>query len=279
MGRGWIKRVATALAMLGAAAAFAQGGAAASSPSSGEPGGGMAPWLRDLPSMQPEPVVPEPTMAVARKAVYGGATWRDVRAEPFFNRDTILRVYEVFRVRYREQERDKLMLVYQLTPGPREQFACHACLPVLGAAVMAQAPASEGGAWRVQARGLVLMAGAPFSGAEDLQMLPLSPGRWALRSRQHDVVQGYETRRERLVIQQGERLLLALDEGFVEKPGPGLCGTGAAVQGTVLQQLSGSDEVPRVELTLRYNEGACPAPSARVERRRFALREGRFQPE
>lgn len=233
-------------------------------------------WLQDLPSMQPEPDVPEPDVAAARKAVYGGATWRDARAASFFGRESALQVHEVFRVRYRELERNKLMLVYQLTPGPREQFACHSCVPVLGAAVMAQGP---GGAWLVQARGEALMTGAPFSGPEDLQMLQLSPGRWALRSRQSDVVQGLESRRERLVLQQQDRLLLVLDEGFSGKPGPQACGPGTAPQNTAIQPLSGSDEAPRLELILRYNEGGCPAPLARVERRRFELRDGRFASE
>jgi hypothetical protein len=217
----------------------------------------------------------EPDMATARKAIYGGPRWTDPRAASFFGRGVSLEVNEVFRARYREQAQEKLILIYQLTPGPREQFRCHACVPALGGAVMVE---GERG-WRVQARGELLMAGAPYSGPEDLQLFQLGEDRWALRSRQVDLAQGLESRRERLLLQQDEQLLLALDEGFADKPGPGACGPGAAEQGTALQSISGSEAAPRLELVLRYNEGACPKPIATVERRRFQLRDGRFQPD
>lgn len=242
--------------------------------------GGLLAPLPALPALGSEP----PAMEVARRAVYGGAQWRaGEQAAPFFPRNTLLHVHEAFRAAYREQDQDKLLLVYQLTPGPREQFRCHACIPALGAAVMARDLArglgSQDGEWRLQARAPLLMWGAPFSGDEDLQLLALGPQRWALRSRFHDVGGGYETHRERLLLQQRGRLVLALDEGFTDKPGPGACGPGAATQGTALQPLAGSEAAPRLELILRYNEGACPAPQARVERRRYELRDGRFQPE
>ena len=219
---------------------------------------------------------PAPDMAAARQAVYGGALWRSGGNAFFGGASTLLHVHEVFRAAYREQAQDKLMLVYQLTPGPREQYVCHSCRPALGAAVLAL---DAQGGWHVQARSQLLMWGAPFSGPEDLQLIALGPQRWGLRSRDHDVAQGFESRRERVVVVQQQRLLLALDEGFTEAPGPGACGPGAAAQSTALQGLSGTDEAPRLELILRYNEGACPAPAARVERRRYALRDGRFQPE
>lgn len=241
---------------------------------------GLVPLLTSLWAHAAEP----PDMEAARRAVYGGAQWRaGERAEPFFTRGTVLYVYEVFRRTYREQDQDKLLLVYQLTPGPREQYRCRSCVPALGAAVLAREIAQglgrQDGSWRLQARGPLLMWGAPFSGEEDLQLVALGPERWALRSRRYDVGQGYESRQERLVLQQRERLLLTLDEGFLEKPGPGACGPGAAAQSTALQPLAGNDEAPRLELILRYNEGACPSPEARVERRRYELRDGRFQPE
>lgn len=220
---------------------------------------------------------PAPDMAAARQAVYGGALWRSGANAFFGSAPTLLYVYEVFRAAYREREEEKLMLVYQLTPGPREQYACHSCRPALGAAVLARD--AQSGRWQVQARSHLLMWGAPFSGAEDLQLIALGPERWGLRSRDYDVGQGYESRRERVVLQLQQRLLLALDEGFTEAPGPGLCGEGAAAQGTAVQMLSGSDAAPRLELILRYNEGTCPSPEARVVRRRYELRDGQFQPE
>lgn len=212
----------------------------------------------------------EPAMVAARKAVYGGASWKAPgSAVP-------QEVNEVFRARYREQGQEKLILIYQLTPGPREQFRCQACQPGLGGAVLVQ---GEKGDWTVQARGELLLTGAPASGPEDLQLIQLGQERWALRSRFRDVAQGLETLRERLLLQEQGQLVLALDEGFVDKPGPGACGAAAAAQSTALLALSGSHAAPRLELVLRYNEGACPAPKPKVERRRFELRDGRFQPE
>lgn len=120
------------------------------------------------------PVRAEPDMASARKAIYGGASWSDARATRFFGSGVRTEVHEVFRARYREQGQEKLILIYQLTPGPREQFRCHACQPALGGAVMAQ---DERGDWQVQARGELLMAGAPFSGPEDLRLMRLSADR------------------------------------------------------------------------------------------------------
>lgn len=222
------------------------------------------------------PAWAEPDRAAARQAIYGGASWTDARATRFFGSGVRVQVHEVFRARYREQAQEKLILIYQLTPGPREQFRCHACQPALGGAVMAQ---NERGDWQVQARGELLMAGAPFSGPEDLRLMRLSADRWGLRSRHHDVAQGLESRRERVLLQVEGQLLLALDEGFTEKPGPGACGPGAAEQNTALLPLSGSDQSPRLELVLRHNEGACPTPEAQVRRLRLELQaDGRFHP-
>lgn len=230
-------------------------------------------------SAAPEP----PAMTEARRAVYGGALWR-VGAEPaslaFFPRGTQLHVHEVFRAAYQEGGQDKLMLVYQLTPGPREQYRCDSCAPALGAAVLAR-DLPQGlhileGSWRVQARAPLLMWGAA---AEDLQLIGLGLDRWGLRSRYRDRVQNLESRRERLLLQQGERLLLVLDEGFAGKPAA--CGAeGTAPQHTALLPLAPrAADAPRLELVLRYNEGACPRPQVREERRRYELRDGRFQPE
>ncbi|KAI1692008.1 hypothetical protein Ddc_23907 [Ditylenchus destructor] len=98
-----------------------------------------------------------PKPEVAMKMVYGGNTWRDERAAAFFGgprRRLRAEVREVFRARYVEADVDKLMLVYQLTPGPHAQFQCHACIPALGAAVLA---ADAQGRWRLRARGLLLI--------------------------------------------------------------------------------------------------------------------------
>lgn len=106
----------------------------------------------------------EPDMASARRLVYGGATWRDARAERFLGRDALAHVTEVFRASVRVQGQTQLWLAYQLTPGPHEQFRCHACVPGLGVALLGQ----EGDRWRLLARGELLAPGAPYSGDEDL---------------------------------------------------------------------------------------------------------------
>lgn len=217
-----------------------------------------------------------PKPEVAMKMVYGGNTWRDERAAAFFGgRAPTLRaeVREVFRARYVEADVDKLMLVYQLTPGPHAQFQCHACIPALGAAVLA---ADAQGRWRLRARGLLLMPGSPFSGDEDLQMLQLADDRWLLRSRVSDVHGGIEDRQERLVIERDGELQLAAELGFESKPGPGACGSGAAPQSSAVNVLS-PGLGPRIEVVLRFNEGKCPSPQAVVQRTRMELRDGRFQ--
>lgn len=217
-----------------------------------------------------------PDMTTARKMVYGGPTWQDRRVNDFFgggSRVTVrATVTEVWRQRYKEQSTDQLMVVYQLTPGPREQFQCQACVPALGAAQFA---ADARGRWQLKARGLLLMDGAPGASAEDLQMVQLSDDRWALRSRRADVASGLETRSERLVLDQGDQLRLALNEGFKDKPGPQACGSGAAPQTTGLSVLS-PGAGPRVEVVLRFNEGRCPRPEPRVVRQRMMLRDGQF---
>ncbi len=217
-----------------------------------------------------------PDMATARKMVYGGPTWQDRRVNDFFgggSRVTVrATVTEVWRQRYKEQSTDQLMVVYQLTPGPREQFQCQACVPALGAAQFA---ADARGRWQLKARGLLLMDGAPGTGTEDLQMVQLADDRWALRSRRVDVASGLETRSERLVLDQGDQLRLALNEGFRDKPGPQACGSGAAPQTTGLSVLS-PGAGPRVEVVLRFNDGRCPRPEPRVVRQRMMLRDGQF---
>lgn len=223
----------------------------------------------------PIAVDPPPKADVAMKMVYGGNTWRDERAAAFFGgRAPTLRaeVREVFRARYVEADVDKLMLVYQLTPGPRAQFQCHACIPALGAAVLA---ADAQGRWKLRARGLLLMPGSPFSGDEDLQMLQVADDRWLLRSRVYDVQGGVEDRQERLVIERDGELQLAAELGFESKPGPGACGSGAAPQASAVNVLS-PGAGPRIEVVLRFNEGACPSPRAVVQRTRMELRDGRF---
>lgn len=233
----------------------------------------------------PVPIDPPPDMATARKWVYGGPVWQDRRVNEFFgggSRVTVrATVTEVWRQRYKEQTTDQLMVVYQLTPGPREQFQCQACVPALGAALFA---ADERGRWQLRARGRLLMDGAPGAGAEDLQMVQLTDDQWALRSRRLDVAAGLETRSERLVVDPGatpdsdtppRELRVALIEGFKDKPGPLACGSGAAPQATGLSVLS-PGAGPRVEVVLRFNEGPCPRPEPRIVRQRLVLRDGQF---
>ncbi|WP_143073918.1 hypothetical protein [Roseateles sp. YR242] len=225
----------------------------------------------------PIAIDPVPDMAAARRTVYGGATWRGPQLTEFFGGGSRVSIQaavtEVYRQRYADQGTEKLMLVYQLTPGPRDQFRCGGCVPALGAALFA---ADAQGRWQLRARGLLLMPGAPGSGDEDLQMLQVADDRWALRSRRLDVVAGLESRSERLVVEQGDQLVLALDEGFKDKPGPAACGAGAAPQATGVSVLS-PGAGPRVEVVLRFNEGRCPGPEPRVVRQRMTLRDGRFQ--
>lgn len=217
-----------------------------------------------------------PKADAAMKLVYGGASWRDERVAAFFGgRSPTLRaeVREVFRARYVERDVEKLMLVYQLTPGPREQFRCPACVPALGVAVLA---ADAQGRWRLSARSPLLMAGAPGSGDEDLQLLQIADERWVLRSRRHDVDRGRESRGERLVIERGGEMQLAAELGFDDKPGPLACGSGAAPQTSGVSVLS-PGRGPRVEIVLRFNEGACPSPRPVVQRTRITLIDDRFQ--
>lgn len=217
-----------------------------------------------------------PKPDAAMKLVYGGASWRDEKVAAFFGgRSPTLRaeIREVFRARYVEADVDKLMLVYQLTPGPRAQFQCPACIPALGAAVLAADPQ---GRWKLRAKGPLLMPGTPGSGDEDLQLLQLADDRWLLRSRYQDANRGLEDRRERLVIERDGELQLAADLGFIEKPSPVACGAGAAPQATAVNVLS-PGRGPRVEIVLRFNEGACPRPQPVVQRTRLQLIDGRFQ--
>ncbi|MDH0864506.1 hypothetical protein [Mitsuaria sp. GD03876] len=217
-----------------------------------------------------------PKPDVAMKMVYGGNAWRDAKVAAFFGgRSPTLRaeVREVFRARYVERDVDKLMLVYQLTPGPREQFRCAACVPALGAAVLA---ADAQGRWQLRAKGLLLMPGAPGSGDEDLQLLQLDDQRWALRSRRHDIDRGRESRGERLLLERGGEVQLAAELGFDDKPGPLACGAGAAPQTSGVSVLS-PGRGPRVEIVLRFNEGDCPSPRPVVQRTRIELIDDRFQ--
>ncbi|OWQ93463.1 hypothetical protein CDN99_03040 [Roseateles aquatilis] len=217
-----------------------------------------------------------PKADAAMRMVYGGTTWRDERIAAFFGgRSPALRaeIREVFRARYVERDVDKLMLVYQLTPGPRDQFRCAACVPALGAAVLA---ADEAGRWKLRARGLLLTQGMPGSGDEDLQLLQIADDRWILRSRRHDDDRGRESRRERLILERDGEVQLAADLGFEDKPGPRACGAGAAPQTSGVSVLS-PGLGPRVEVVLRFNEGTCPSPRPVVQRTRMELRDGRFQ--
>lgn len=217
-----------------------------------------------------------PDAATAMKLVYGGNTWRHERAAAFFGgRSPTLRaeIREVFRARYVESNVDKLMLVYQLTPGPRDQFRCAACVPALGAAVLA---ADEAGRWKLHAKGLLLMPGAPGSGDEDLQLLQIADERWILRSRRYDIDRGRESRTERLVLERDGEMQLGAELGFDNKPGPLACGANAAPQTSGVSVLS-PGRGPRVEIVLRFNEGACNALRAVVQRTRMELRDGRFQ--
>jgi hypothetical protein len=217
-----------------------------------------------------------PDAATAMKLVYGGNTWRHERVAAFFGgRSPTLRaeVREVFRGRYVESNVDKLMLVYQLTPGPRDQFRCAACVPALGTAVFA---ADEAGRWKLRAKGLLLMPGSPGSGDEDLQLLQIADDHWILRSRRYDNDRGRESRTERLVLERDGEMQLGAELGFDEKPGPLACGANASPQTSGVSVLS-PGRGPRVEIVLRFNEGACPSLRAVVQRTRMELRDGRFQ--
>jgi len=210
------------------------------------------------------------------RMVYGGNTWRHERVAAFFGgRSPVLRaeIREVFRQRYVESDVDKLMLVYQLTPGPRDQFRCAACVPALGAAVLA---ADAAGRWKLSAKGLLLMPGSPGAGDEDLQLLQIADDRWVLRSRRYDVDRGRESRSERLVLERDGELQVGAELGFDDKPGPLACGASAAPQTSGVSALS-PGRGPRVEIVLRFNEGACASLRQVVQRTRMTLIDGRFQ--
>ncbi|MET0210020.1 MAG: hypothetical protein ABW220_13330 [Burkholderiaceae bacterium] len=225
----------------------------------------------------PVAIDPPPNAATALRMVYGGPRWTDPQLNAFFGGGSRVKlqaeIREVFRAPYREDGIDKLMLVYQLTPGPRDGFRCAACVPALGAAVLG---ATAAGRWQLRARGLLLMGGAPGAEDEDLQMLQLGEERWALRSRQRDVNRGLESLSERLVVEHEGKVVVAGYLGFKDKPGPLACGARAAPQSTGVSVLS-PGLGPRVEIVLRFNEGACPAPEPLVRRTRLELRNGEFQ--
>lgn len=226
----------------------------------------------------PPPLDEEPTPAAAVRLAYPAAALRGEAVVRMFGNRVAAQATEVFRARYREQGQDRLMLAFHITPGPAAQYRCGTCVPALGAALLA--PDAKG-RWQVQARAATLATGLAGGASEDLQLLQLDEHLWALRNRRVELLDGLESRAERLFVPRGDRLVLALDQGFAARPGPAACGARAAEQGTGLNVLSPSAEgAPRLELVLRFNEGACPAPAPKLERQRLVLGEdGLFKPE
>lgn len=117
---------------------------------------------------------------------------------------------------------DKHVVIATLTPQPRSEYQCHACVPMLGGAVFRR----DGDVWRVESTGLKIEPGhAWFDGRHgQLTLVRVGPDRYGLLHQINDVSGGYEIMRTSLIFGADGVLASRLVVPPVEGLGPGACG-------------------------------------------------------
>ena len=204
--------------------------------------------------------------------LYGGNTWKDPRLARHFSSpgSDVVYVSLGFDAPYLEGGHPKHLIVSLLTPEPPEQYSCHACTPLIGAAVFTLA----GAKWQIESESTIIedvALGHRFS------LVKTGPDRYGVLVHQLDSHQGYQLDRIDLLLAYKRIMRQALSIGFNESPSPDACGDGAQQSVDLTFNVAGSKEFYDALAVVRENAGQCGHLKATVQRSRYEYAAGDYR--
>lgn len=205
--------------------------------------------------------------------MYGGNTWKDPRLTRHVQWKGSANVAYVslgFNASYTEAGHPKHVVVSLLTPEPPDQYLCHACTPLIGAAIFT--PAGSG--WQIESASLLI---EDVASGHHFKLVQAGPDRHAVLVHQQDDHQGYELDRIDLLLPYRDNVRRALTVGFNESPSPDACGDGSPQSTDLTFDTQGSRELYDVLTIVRKNAGECGHLRPAVQQERYAYADGAYR--
>lgn len=213
----------------------------------------------------------------ALTAVYGGNTWRDPQLARYFrlqspDKSTDLAYISLgFDASYVENGHPKHVIVSFLTPEPPESYGCHACEPLMGAAVLRLV----GARWEIESVARIIEF---IASARRFSLVQAGPDRYALLLHQQDDHQGYELNRYDILLADNGRISHPLSIGFNENPSPDACSDAKEQSVDLTFDTVSRSELYDVLTVVKKNEGQCGHVKAIVERGHYKYIENVYRP-
>jgi hypothetical protein len=224
-------------------------------------------WAGDAVAFDPQ---------AALTQMYGGDTWKDPRLTRYFQWSKpkggadVAYVSLGFDAPYTEGGHRKHVVVSILTPDPPDQYGCHACTPLIGAAVFTLA----GSSWQLESVSLFI---EDVASGHRFTLVRAGPDRYALQVHQQDDHQGYELDRIDLLVPYQKDIRRALTVGFNESPSPGACGDGSPQATDLNFDTQGAKEFYDALTVVRKNAGECGHLRPTVEQGRYTYAAGVYR--
>lgn len=204
----------------------------------------------------------------ALTAVYGGNTWRDPQLARYFRLQSpgestdLAYVSLGFDASFVENGHPKHVIASLLTPEPPESYGCHACEPLMGAAVLTLV----GGRWEIESVARIIefiASGRRFS------LVQAGPDKYALLLHQQAEHQGYELNRLDILLPDKGRISHPLSIGFNENPSPDACSDAKEQSVDLTFDTATHSELYDVLTVVKKNEGECGHVKAIVKQGRY----------
>lgn len=184
--------------------------------------------------------------------LYSGQTLTSSDLKQYFKGQTTGYISVAYESGYNENNLEKHVVIFHITPEPAEQYMCHACSPLIGGAIYTKTKDS----WAIETKSMIIGWGNAFG--EKMSLVRIGKDRHAVMLSISDAHQGYETKYINLIVPYNNKLNVALNVGFIEKPGPGACGEAAPEQKVEIKfDETGNSEYFNISAKIQYNEGPC----------------------
>ncbi len=207
------------------------------------------------------------------QSLYGGAEWSDPALKEYFGQSAGY-VAVAFVASFNENSTEKQVAVVHITPEPPEAYTCHACAPLLGGAVFAKT--KDG--WTIESQAKIIGLGNAFG--EKLSLVKVGPDKYGVMIRIDDANQGYEYKHVRLVVPNRQAMLVALDVGFEESAGPGVCTENGKIPEPHLNVTLVPGANPQyfdVLTDILENDGDCDDYETHQTNARYVYANGKYQ--
>jgi hypothetical protein len=209
--------------------------------------------------------------------LYGGETWADKIIGDYFKDKTEGYISPKFEGRFTEGGINKLLVLGYITPEPADGYFCHACVPLIGGAIFQKQDLK----WVVESVQKIIGRGDVVE-TGDFNLVQIGPDKYGISIHITDAHQGYEDNRFEILVPYQGSLKIALDAGYIEKPGPAACIDGHAAlhnQDVSLKFEPGKNpEYFDAVVRVRYNDGECKHWTRKEETKHYQLHDGKFEP-